>query len=69
MYWNNMVVNTLHQERINEALRRRPTVDVLDMHPEAARSFNPALAWVGERIKNIGSRIVEISGQPEQSAN
>lgn len=69
MYWNNMVVNTLHQERINEALKRRPTVDVLETHPEAAREYIPALAWVGERIKNLGSRIVEISGLPEQSAN
>jgi hypothetical protein len=69
MYWNNMVVNTLHQDRINEALRNRLTVDILEAHPESDRGYVPALAWVGERIKDFGSRLVEIAGQPEQSLN
>jgi hypothetical protein len=69
MYWNHMIVNTLHQDRINEALKNRPTVEMLEAHPEAARTYMPTLAWVGERIKDFGTRIVEIAGQPEQSLN
>lgn len=64
-----MVVETLHNDRIKEATRNRLPVELREARPGVEQSYNPALAWIGERIKDIGSRIVEISGQPEQSLN
>ena len=69
MYWNSSVVNILHQERINEAAKRNRMIEMLGEHPEGHKSYNPALAWMGRRMMNIRSKIVQMSGVEEQSLN
>lgn len=63
---------TLEAERINHELLIKEAEQARlasELAQEARHdAFNPALAWVGQRMVDIGSSLVKLAGAPKTEA-
>jgi hypothetical protein len=66
MYIDSQTLTILHQERLDEAARIRLAREA---QRDGDKAFNPALAWVGHRMMDIGAKIAELSGEQKPSLN
>lgn len=69
MYWDSNTANLLHRERLEEAEKERLVRKILSAHREANKGYNPTLAWVGQRMIDLGSKLVQVSEDQQQSLN
>jgi hypothetical protein len=69
MYWDSNTANLLYRERLQEAEKARQARKILKAQREANKGYNPALAWVGQRIIDLGSKLVQVSEDQQQSLN
>lgn len=69
MYWDSNTANLLYRERLQEAEKAREARKVWKAQREANKGYNPALAWVGQRIIDLGSKLVQVSEDQQQSLN
>ncbi|NJO83399.1 MAG: hypothetical protein HC828_11650 [Blastochloris sp.] len=67
--WDLNTQHLYHQELIEQAERDHLAEEVLREQRKQHGKYNPALAWVGHRIQEVGTRLVEISGKPEVNHN
>ncbi len=65
-----LIAHTQHQqELIEQAQHDQLALELIREQRAAHKNFNPAMAWLGERMLHLGSRLVAMSGQPEQDEN
>lgn len=69
MYWDSNTANLLYRERLQEAEKARIAQKVRKAQREANHNYNPALAWVGQRMINLGSKLVQVSTDQPQNLN
>lgn len=66
--WDLVQIKIEHEEMIRQAEQEKLAQEALDdLHPNV-KSYNPALAWVGRRMVEIGSKLVALS-EPEAPLN
>lgn len=69
MYWESHTAKLLHEERLKEAEKEQLARIIQKAQRDADKGYNPALAWVGQRIIDLGSKLVQVSQDPQQSLN
>lgn len=69
MYWDTNTANLLHRERLEEAEKARLAQSIRKAQREANNGYNPALAWVGQRMIDLGAKLVQVSKDQQQSLN
>ncbi len=65
----NIDLNTHHlfrDELIKQAEQDRIAKELLAERKQQHAHYNPALAWVGHRMQEIGSRLVKLSGTDDE---
>jgi hypothetical protein len=67
--WELIAHSQHQQELIEQAHHDQLAQEFLREQRAAHKNFNPAMAWLGERMLHLGSRLVELSGQREQDKN
>lgn len=60
--WDPNTVSRLHDELIEEAEKSHLAWEAQDEYRKHHPRYNPALAWVGRRIVNVGATLVKLSG-------
>jgi hypothetical protein len=63
MHWSLETEKIRQEQLIREAEQERLAREVLQA--ERQDTFNPALAWVGQRLVDIGSSLVRLAGAPK----
>ena len=69
MYLDSTTLKILHQERLDEMSKIRLAHEIMEAQREGDKTFNPALAWVGQRMMDIGAKIAGVSGAQKPSLN
>jgi hypothetical protein len=68
MYLDSKTLEVLHRERLAQAERDHLAQRLMETH-HVESGYNAALAWVGHRIMDIGSKMVKVSGEQQQNLN
>ena len=69
MYVDSNSANLLYRERLQEAEKARLAQKVRKAQREANNGYNPALAWFGQRMIDLGSKLVQVSKDQPQDLN
>lgn len=69
MYWDSNTTNLLYRERLEEAEKARLANQFRKAQREANSGYNPTLAWFGQRMIDLGSKLVQVSEDPQPSVN
>jgi hypothetical protein len=69
MYLDTTTLKMLHQERLDEMSKIRLAREIRESQRESDKTFNPALAWVGQRMMDIGAKIAGMSDEQKLSLN
>ena len=69
MYWDSNTAKMLYQERLDEAENARLANQIRKAQREANDGYNPTLAWVGQRMIDLGSKLVQVARDPQPSYN
>ena len=68
--WDIENLHLIHNEMIKQAEQDHLAQALIDANRKTQRHYNPALAWVGQRMMNVGQKLVAISGNTDdESAN
>ncbi|MCS7071359.1 MAG: hypothetical protein NZM00_07635 [Anaerolinea sp.] len=63
MYWNLETEKLRQEQLIREAEQERLARELIQN--ERPEVFNPALAWVGQRLVDVGMSLVKLAGAPK----
>ncbi len=63
--WDIKSLKLTQDEMIKQAQQDQLAQEMIEEARKASPHYNPALAWIGHRIKDFGVRLVEISGDAE----
>jgi len=69
MYWDSNTAKMLYEERLEEAEKARFANRIRKAQRKANGGHTPTLAWVGRRMIDLGSKLVEVSKDPQPSFN
>jgi hypothetical protein len=69
MYVDSNSANLLYRERLQEAEKARLAQKVRKAQREANNGYNPTLAWFGQRMIDLGSKLVQVSKDQPQDLN
>ncbi len=63
--WDIDNLKFIREEMVKQAQNDHLAQEVIDESRHEHHTYNPALAWVGRRLVNVGTKIVAISGNDD----
>jgi hypothetical protein len=61
-----LIAHSQHQkELMQQAHQDQMAMDIL----RERRGYHPTMAWLGERMMHLGSRLIEMAGREERDSN
>jgi hypothetical protein len=65
MYFDLDSSRAIVQERMEQAENDRLVQEAIQARRDANKGYNPALAWLGTRMQEVGTQLVKLSGERE----